>query len=145
MCQNSVALSSDLYRFGSPELGDDPVKAHKQGVLSLVDRATRTYSKLGKEFAEYGTTLHGIKQYVHPEDRTIHTNTVEGALSIFQRGMKSVYQHCGEQHLHRHLAEFEFRYNHRVAIGVDDRGRAARPLGGIVGKRITYAAPNERA
>lgn len=54
-------------------------------------------------------------------DRTIHTNIVEGAFSIFKRGMKGVYQHCGEQHLHRYLAEFEFRYNNRVALGIDDR------------------------
>lgn len=56
--------------------------------------------------------------------------------------MKGVYQHCGEQHLHRYLAEFEFRYNHRIANGVDDRARAVRALGGIVGKRLTYALPN---
>ena len=103
----------------------------------MTDEA-RMYSKLGKEFVEHGTTLHGIKQYVHPTDRTIHTNTVEGAFSIFKRGMKGVYQHCGEQHLHRYLAEFEFRYNHRIANGVDDRGRAACAVDGIVGKRITY-------
>ena len=176
MCQNSVALSRHFYRFGSLERSDEPVQAHKPGVLSLADRATgtmrsvtvdtfradevhpiyaptspedrlmtdeaRMYSKLGKEFAEHGTTLHSIKHSVHPEDRTIHTNTVEGAFSIFKRGMKGVYQHCGEQHLHRYLAEFEFRYNHRVANGVDDRGRAPRALDGIVGKRITYRRPD---
>lgn len=103
------------------------------------------YKRIGREFAEHGTTFHGIKQYVHPEDRTIHTNTVEGAFSIFKRGMKGVYQHCGEQHLHRYLAEFEFRYNHRIANGVDDRGRAARALDGIVGKRITYRRPDFNA
>ena len=77
-------------------------------------------------------------RYVDPNDRTIHSNTVEGYFSIFKRGMKGVYQHCGEQHLHRYLAEFEFRYNHRVANGVDDRARADLALTGIVGKRLTY-------
>jgi transposase-like protein len=111
----------------------------------LMTDEARMYSKIGKQFAEHGTTLHGIQQYVHPEDRTIHTNTVEGAFSIFKRGMKGVYQHCGEQHLHRYLAEFEFRYNHRIANGVDDRQRAVQSLKGIVGKRLTYARPNLNA
>ena len=43
----------------------------------------------------------------------VHTNTVEGFFSIFKRGMKGIYQHCGEKHLHRYLAEFDFRYNNR--------------------------------
>jgi transposase-like protein len=34
----------------------------------------------------------------------IHTNTVEGYYSIFKRGMKGIYQHCSEKHLHRYLA-----------------------------------------
>ncbi len=59
--------------------------------------------------------------------------------------MKGVYQHCGEQHLHRFLAEFEFRYNYRVANGVDDRGRVKKVLVGINGKRLTYARPDINA
>jgi hypothetical protein len=69
----------------------------------LMTDEARMYSKLGKEFAEHGTTLHGGRQYVHPTHPTIHTNIVEGALLIFRRDVKGVYQHCGEQHLHRHL------------------------------------------
>ena len=56
--------------------------------------------------------------------RSYHTNTVEGYFSIFKRGMKGVYQHCGEKHFHRYLAEFDFRYNNRTALGVDDDERA---------------------
>lgn len=104
----------------------------------LMTDEARMYWKLGREFSEHGTTLHGAGQYVDCQDRTIHTNMVEGAFSIFKRGMKGVYQHCGEQHLHRYLAEFEFRYNHRVANGVGDRERSVEGLKGIVGKRITY-------
>jgi len=111
----------------------------------LMTDEARMYQRIGKEFAEHGHTLHGIKQYVHPVDRTIHTNTVEGAFSIFKRGMKGVYQHCGEQHLHRYLAEFEFRYNNRIANGVDDKQRARNAVAGIVGKRLTYARSDERA
>lgn len=96
------------------------------------------YRHLKGHFAGHSTTSHGRGEYVNLEDRTIHSNTVEGYFSIFKRGMKGVYQHCGEQHLHRYLAEFEFRYNNRSALGVDDRGRARNALAGIVGKRITY-------
>jgi hypothetical protein len=75
---------------------------------------------------------------VNLEDRTIHSNTVEGYFSIFKRGMKGVYQHCGEQHLHRYLAEFEFRYNNRAANGFNDGMRSEETLKGISGKRLTY-------
>jgi transposase-like protein len=119
------------------------VRANIAREARLMTDEARMYTKLGTEFAEHGTTLHGIRQYVDYKDATIHTNTVEGAFSIFKRGMKGVYQHCGEQHLHRYLAEFEFRYNHRIANGVDDRGRAIAAVKGIVGKRITYARPNQ--
>jgi transposase-like protein len=68
----------------------------------------------------------------------VHTNTVEGYFSLFKRGMKGVYQHCSEKHLHRYLAEFDFRYNARVALGVDDQQRAAKALTGAKGKRLTY-------
>ncbi len=68
----------------------------------------------------------------------VHTNTVEGYFSIFKRGMKGVYQHCGKQHLHRYLAEFDFRYSNRAKLGVDDAERATLALKGISGKRLTY-------
>lgn len=97
------------------------------------------YRHLKDHFAGHGTTSHGRGEYVNLEDRTIHSNTVEGYFSIFKRGMKGVYQHCGEQHLHRYLTEFEFRYNNRSGLGVDDRGRIRNALAGIVGKRLTYA------
>jgi hypothetical protein len=68
----------------------------------------------------------------------IHTNTVEGYFSLFKRGMRGVYQHCKEKHLHRYLAEFDFRYNARVALGVNDNERASNALMGVKGKRLTY-------
>ena len=68
----------------------------------------------------------------------VHTNTVEGYYSVFKRGMKGIYQHCSERHLHRYVAEFDFRYNNRVRLGVDDAQRTGNALRGIVGKRLTY-------
>jgi transposase-like protein len=91
--------------------------------------------------ASHDTVHHEIEEYVRREgDKLISTNTVEGYYSIFKRGMKGVYQHCGERHLHRYLAEFDFRYSNRVARGVDDSERANRALKGVVGKRLTYRA-----
>jgi transposase-like protein len=107
----------------------------------LMTDEAKMYRKIGREFAEHGTTTHAAFQYVDLTDRTIHTNTVEGAFSIFKRGMRGVYQHCGEQHLHRYLAEFEFRYNNRIANGVDDRARSVEAVKGIAGKRLTYGGP----
>jgi hypothetical protein len=86
------------------------------------------------------TVNHKAKEYVRPGG--IHTNTVEGYYSVFKRGMRGVYQHCREKHLHRYLAEFDFRYSNRVALGVDDVTRADRVLAGIVGKRLTYRTPD---
>jgi len=96
------------------------------------------YRDMKHYFAAHGTTSHSRGEYVNLEDRSIHSNTVEGYFSIFKRGMKGVYQHCGEEHLHRYLAEFEFRYNNRAALGYNDADRTSVALQGIVGKRLTY-------
>jgi hypothetical protein len=82
---------------------------------------------------------------VRKDDRGVHTNTIEGYFSIFKRGMRGIYQHCGEQHLHRYLAEFDFRYNTRVALGINDRERAELLAVGVVGKRLTYRRPDVAA
>ena len=100
------------------------------------------YRRIGREFAEHSAVHHYNKEYARGD---VTTNTVEGAFSIFKRGMRSVYQHCAEKHLHRYLAEFEFRYSHREANGCNDEDRAGRMLRGIVGKRLTYQTTAARA
>jgi transposase-like protein len=82
---------------------------------------------------------HSKKEYVRGE---VHTNTVEGYYSIFKRGMKGVYQHCAEKHLHRYLSEFDFRYSNRVALGIHDGERADLAIKGAAGKRLTYRQAN---
>ena len=96
------------------------------------------YVNLGKHFVAHGFTRHGSGQYVDYDNPLIHTNTIEGAFSIFKRGMKGIYQHCAKKHLHRYVAEFDFRYGHRVMLGYNDADRADALLSGIVGKRLTY-------
>jgi transposase-like protein len=139
--------------------------AHKRTVLSLVERGGQIRSfKLGgntrgdilpviKANVDPASTLHTdgaqvykftgmaheavdhAKEYVRDG---VHTNSAEGFFSIFKRGMVGTYQHCGEQHLQRYLAEFDFRMNHRIKLGYDDAARADIALQGITGKRLTY-------
>lgn len=129
-------------KFGAAEIYPI-VRSNVAREARLITDEARVYVTLGREYAEHGTTHHKAKQYVDYKDRTIHSNTVEGAFSIFKRGMKGVYQHCSEQHLHRYLAEFEFRYNNRSALGCNDADRTSAALKGIVGKRLTYDRPCE--
>lgn len=91
-------------------------------------------------FNSHDTVNHSDKEYARSvEGRpTIHTNTVEGYFSVFKRGMRGTYQHCKEKHLHRYLAEFDFRYNNRSKLGVEDKERAANAVKGAKGKRLTY-------
>lgn len=93
------------------------------------------YRQLAADFAGHEFVRHNAGEYGRG---VIHTNTIEGFFSVFKRGMKGVYQHCGKKHLHRYMAGFDFRYNNRKALGVEDCLRADNALMGIVGKRLTY-------
>jgi hypothetical protein len=89
------------------------------------------YAHMGKHFAGHDYTTHSKGEYGRG---SIHTNTVEGFYSVFKRGMTGVYQHCSEAHLHRYVAEFDFRYNNRVRLGVNDTERTLRVIHGSAGK-----------
>jgi ISXO2-like transposase domain len=89
--------------------------------------------------ASHETVNHSKDEYVRGD---VYTNTVEGYYSIFKRGMKGVYQHCAEKHLHRYLSEFDFRYSNRVALGINDGERADLAIKGAAGKRLTYRQSN---
>jgi transposase-like protein len=119
----------------------------------MTDEA-RHYMEPGRDFANHDAVNHGEKEYVRYFNEvtdaadvdgkplvvttTITTNTVEGYYSIFKRGMKGVYQHCAEKHLHRYLSEFDFRYSNRVALGVNDGERRTLAIKNAAGKRLTY-------
>lgn len=93
------------------------------------------YRIMGVEFARHESVNHGIEEYVRGD---AHTNTIENYFSILKRGITGVYHHVSQQHLKRYLAEFDFRYNERQALGVNDSDRATKALKGIEGKRLTY-------
>jgi transposase-like protein len=105
----------------------------------LMTDERRSYREVGSEFAGHETVNHGEEEYVRGD---VYTNTVEGYYSIFKRGMIGVYQHCNERHLHRYLAEFDFRYSNRARLGIDDVERTERAVRGAVGKRLTYQTPH---
>ena len=105
--------------------------------LLMTDEASQ-YKRIGKAFSLHKSVNHSEGEYVNRFQPWIHTNTIEGYFSIFKRGMKGVYQHCSKEHLHRYLAEFDFRYNNRMKLGVDDFERAEKMLSGVSGKRLTY-------
>ena len=118
--------------------------SHVHPYAHLMTDEAKHYVRPGKAFANHDTVNHARDEYTRNEEgkHLITTNTVEGYYSIFKRGMKGVYQHCQAKHLHRYLAEFDFRYSNRVALGVDDQERAKRALEGVVGRRLTYRNPN---
>ncbi len=114
-------------------------------LYTRVDRKSRlltddaqAYKRPGYEFASHRSVNHTQDEYVNLQDRSIHTNTVEGFFGIFKRGMRGIYQHCAQKHLQRYLAEFDFRYSNRSGRGIEDSERTDIALKGIAGKRLTY-------
>jgi hypothetical protein len=99
-------------------------------------------ARVGHAFAKHATVNHSIGEYVRGD---AHTNTIEGYFSILKRGIIGTYHHVSPKHLKRYLAEFDFRYNERAALGVEDEARADKLVRGIVGKRLTYRSSSEAA
>jgi|SRR5580658_4322147 transposase-like protein len=145
-------------RVRSKHVADVTGPTLRGAMVSEIDKASYvmtdespTYSKVGDDFAGHGTVNHSAEEYVRAY--FWHTNTVEGYFSILKRGIIGIYHHVSAEHLHRYLAEFDFRYNERVALGVDDDARMVKAAKGVVGKRLTYrrtgrtveAAPPEEA
>ena len=117
-------------------------------VLDNVDRETRLmtdesrlYKGSDEVFQSHETVNHGKKEYARGD---VYSNTVESYFSVFKRGMRGTYQHCAEKHLHRYLAEFDFRFNKRAKLGCDDDLRTQQLVQGIVGKRLTYQTTRAR-
>jgi transposase-like protein len=107
---------------------------------SLMTDEGGQYYQVGKEIARHETINHSADEYVRGD---AHTNTIEGYFSILKRGIIGTYHHVSPQHLKRYLGEFDFRYNERMALGVNDKARAEKAIKGIAGKRLTYHQPDE--
>jgi transposase-like protein len=113
---------------------------HADRKSSLMTDTAGGYMKLGKEFARHEMVDHGIDEYVRGD---AYSNTAEGYFAILKRGVYGTFHHVSETHLHRYLAEFDFRYSNRIALGIDDAMRANKALKGIEGKRLTYRRPDK--
>jgi transposase-like protein len=98
------------------------------------------YKNIGKDFASHDFVTHSIDEYVRGD---ASTQVVENYFSILKRGLTGVYQHCSKQHLKRYVGEFDFRYNNRAKLGIDDTARTLAALQGITGKRLTYRPTGE--
>jgi transposase-like protein len=113
---------------------------HRSSTLFTDDAGQ--YRPIGMEFARHESVNHGIEEYVRGD---VHSNTVEGFFSILKRGVYGTFHHISEAHLHRYLAEFDFRYNTRAALGMDDTQRTDEAIKGSTGKRLTYRRTGQGA
>lgn len=111
------------------------MEQHVAKAARLMTDTASVYNKLGNAFASHETVNHNVGEYARGD---VTTNSVEGYFGIFKRGLFGTYQHCGENHLHRYLAEFDFRHNNRKSLGIDDTERAENLVKGVVGKRLMY-------
>ena len=112
----------------------------RSAIVTNVHRSThlrtddaRFYMGVGREFASHKTTLHANREFSRGDGN--HSNTAENFFSILKRGVVGTYHHWSAQHIHRYLAEFDFRYSTKDD---SDKERSDAMLRGIVGKRLTY-------
>jgi transposase-like protein len=115
---------------------------HRRTTIMTDDARFYLRAKLGQHFDGHESVNHSAREYARG---TIHTNTVEGYFSVLKRGLIGTFHHVGEQHLQRYVNEFDFRYNTRSALGIEDSERAAMALRGISNKRLTYKRVNAAA
>jgi len=120
----------------------DILRANASRKSTLYTDQAGIYTEPGEEFAKHRTVNHSRGEYVRGD---VHTNTIENVFSVFKRGMKGIYQHCGEAHLFRYLREFDYRYNRRAKLGWSDEQRHNELLRMIAGKRLTYRRIGETA
>jgi len=109
---------------------------------NLVTDEASVYTKIGRDFKSHEVVNHSAKEYARGD---INTNTVESSFAILKRGLYGTFHNVSEQHLQRYATEFDFRWNHRSSLGVEDNERAAAVLKGISGKRLTYRRISSQA
>jgi hypothetical protein len=112
---------------------------HVHRSSTLMTDTDGSYYHAGKEFARHEAVNHAKGEYVRGD---AWSNTAEGYFAILKRGVYGTFHHVSEAHLHRYLAEFDFRYNLRSALGVSDAERAEELLRGAKGKRLVYRLPD---
>jgi transposase-like protein len=117
------------------------LQAQVEGKTAVMTDEGSVAMSIGRDFDKHESVNHGAGEYVRGG---AHTNTIEGYFSIFKRGIYGTYHHVSQQHLKRYLAEFDYRYNEREALGVKDAARMEKSVQGIVGKRLMYKSSDSR-
>jgi transposase-like protein len=115
------------------------VKAASRKSTLMTDELA-VYSRIGFEFSQHLTVNHGAGEYARDDASSNHA---ESFFATVKRGVYGTFHSISEAHLHRYLAEFDFRFNNRAALGVDDVTRAEELLRGAKGKRLMYRQPAE--
>jgi transposase-like protein len=105
----------------------------------LMTDDSNIYPKIGRKFRDHESVNHKIEEYVRGD---AHVNNAENYFSILKRGIVGIYHHISQEHMPMYLAEFDFRYNARSKLGVNDTERAEKILRGARGKRLTYRRPD---
>lgn len=121
----------------SKNLREVIVKTADRKSYMMTDEST-VYPSIGREFAGHGSVNHSAGEYVKTGGFH-HTNTVESHFALLKRGVYGTFHNISEAHLHRYLAEFNFRANTR---DLSDAERAALLLAGAQGKRLVYRQPD---
>jgi transposase-like protein len=134
----SFHLKDGVTTLGMAEL----VAKHVSKESRLHTDESNLYSRSAPHVAKHERVRHAAGEYARGD---VTTNSAEGYFGIFTRGLVGTYQHISEQHLHRYLAEFDFRQSNRVALGINDTVRAERAISGATGKRLTYHQVGEQA
>jgi len=99
------------------------------------------YPAIGNEFVGHGTVNHSAEEYVRLGG-FLHTNTIESYFALIKRDIYGQFHSVSEAHLHRYLAEFDFRHSYR---SLSDAERADELLRGAKGKRLMYRQPDQAA
>lgn len=113
----------------------DVINKHVSPDAHLITDGSPLYERIEKDYPTHSVIDHNKGEYVNG---IIHTNTVEGWFALLKRGIMGTFHHVSEQHLHRYVGEFEFRYDHRKS---NDGERAIRAIMNAKGKRLTYRKP----
>jgi transposase-like protein len=119
------------------------VVMHADRKSHLMSDGAQMYPAIGREFARHSAVDHSAGEYVR--EGFHHSNTAESYFAIFKRGVYGTFHSVSQAHLHRYLAEFDFRYNARSALGVSDTERTDKALKGSTGKRLMYRPSGQSA
>ncbi len=122
----------------------------KEHLAANVDKASylmtdesKVYVKPAKSYGGHAAVNHSADEYVRLGG-FVHVNTAESFHAIIKRQMYGTHHAVSEHHLQRYINEIAFKWNNRIALGIDDTARTANAIKGAEGKRLLYRRPDTR-